>query len=56
MKLRFAPRRLQNLPNGYSLDVGDYQDLNKYREEIMRKMRLKNKIKLCSLFTNVHES
>lgn len=40
MKLRNVPKRLSNLPLRYSLDVGDLQDINKYREEKKSKLRI----------------
>lgn len=43
MKLRFVPKCLSNLPLNYKLDTGDYQAINKYREEISTKRRKQNK-------------
>jgi hypothetical protein len=50
MKIKFSPKSLNNLPNSYSLDVGDYQDLNKYRDEVLTKLRKGNKICLQNSF------
>ena len=43
MKIKNSPRHLQNLPHNYSLDTGDYQSINKYREEKAIKNRIENK-------------
>jgi len=50
MKIKFSPKQFNNLPNSYSFDTGDYQELNKYREEIKRKLRNDNKICLQNFF------
>ena len=39
MKVKFSPKRFNNLPVKYKLDTGDYQELNKYRQEIATKRR-----------------
>ena len=43
MKIKNAPRSLQNLPNGYHLDSGDYSDISKYRNEKAIKARRDSK-------------
>lgn len=40
MKIKNSPKHLQNVPNNYKLDVGDYQSINKYRTEKAIKNRL----------------
>ena len=45
MKIKNSPKSLQNLPKGYSLDTGDYKDINKYRENKARKNRSLNRLK-----------
>ena len=42
MKIKNAPKKLQNLPKKYSLDTEDYQAINKYREEKATKRRIGN--------------
>jgi hypothetical protein len=54
MKIKFSPKSLNNLPNLYSLDTGDYQDLNKYRDEVLTKLRKGNKICLQNYFVYVN--
>jgi hypothetical protein len=39
MKIKFSPKRFNSLPHNYKLDTGDYQELNKYRQEITTKRR-----------------
>lgn len=39
MKIKNAPRSLQNLPNNYHLDSGDYREITKYRNEKATKAR-----------------
>ena len=54
MKIKFSPKCHNNLPNSYSFDTGDYQDLNKYRDEVLTKLRKGNKICLQNYFVYVN--